>query len=313
MIRAYDVKAGRLVLLPPEADLAQALWLDVLCPDAAEAARLAALGLDLPSLADMEEIELSNRLYHEGETHVMTVVATGQTEAGARIMAPLSFMLMPERLVTVRYHSPRPMDTYPPRAERSSAGLGGPAAVFLGLAEEMVGRLADHLEETGRGLDAVSALIHAEGTSSDQLHHSLRRIGKEGEMLAHLRLAMLTLGRAVSFAQGLPVLRPLAEVVATLSRDLAALEVHADFLSGRLALVSDACLGMIDLAQNSTVRIVSVVSVLFLPPTLIASIYGMNFAMMPELAQPWGYPVALLLMIGSALASWGFFKWKRWL
>ena len=111
----------------------------------------------------------------------------------------------------------------------------------------------------------------------------------------------------------MPALRPLADVAATQNRDLQALEVHADFLGARLALTSDATLGMIDQAQNATVRIVSVVSVLFLPPTLIASIYGMNFAVMPELAQSWGYPAALVLMLASAALSWAFFKWKKWL
>ena len=96
-------------------------------------------------------------------------------------------------------------------------------------------------------------------------------------------------------------------------RDLQALEVHADFLGQRVALATDATLGMINLAQNVTVRIVSVVAALFLPPTLIASVYGMNFAYMPELAQPWGYPAALALMLASAVGTWAFFKWKRWL
>ena len=80
-----------------------------------------------------------------------------------------------------------------------------------------------------------------------------------------------------------------------------------------MALASDTTLGMIDLAQNDTVRIVSVLSALFLPPTLIASIYGMNFAHMPELAQSWGYPAALVVMVASAVITWAYFKWRRWL
>jgi magnesium transporter len=106
------------------------------------------------------------------------------------------------------------------------------------------------------------------------------------------------------------VLRPL---VKGLMRDLQALEVHADFLGSRLALTSDATLGMINLSQNVTVRIVSVVAALFMPPTLIASLYGMNFAYMPELAWQYGYPLALILMLASASGTYLFFKWKRWL
>ena len=96
-------------------------------------------------------------------------------------------------------------------------------------------------------------------------------------------------------------------------RDIQALEVHADFLSGRVSLATDTTLGMVNLEQNKTVRIVSVVAALFLPPTLIASIYGMNFRVMPELAQAWGYPVALGLMVGSAAVTWAYFKWRGWL
>ena len=96
-------------------------------------------------------------------------------------------------------------------------------------------------------------------------------------------------------------------------KDIEALEVHADFLSSRLGLMSDGTMGTINLAQNDTVRIVFAVSVLFLPPTIIASVYGMNFAAMPELAQPWGYPLALALMVGSAVLAWVYFTWKGWL
>jgi magnesium transporter len=96
-------------------------------------------------------------------------------------------------------------------------------------------------------------------------------------------------------------------------RDLQALEVHGDYLSTRVAQATDATLGMINLLQNTAVRIVSVVAVLFLPPTLIASIYGMNFHLMPELDKTWGYPMALGMMVASAVATYSFFKWKNWL
>lgn len=313
MLIAYAVTGDRLL---PGAPLDAAIWIDLYQPEAVEVAAVSALGVEVPSLADMEEIELSNRLYHEGDTHVMTVVLTGQTEGEARISAPVSFLLSPARLVTVRHHRPRSFETFAPRADRSAAGTGSPAAIFLGLTEEIIGRLADHLEEIGRGLDTVSATIYAADPArrtQERLQVSLQRVGREGEMLSRLRLSLLTLARAISFVQPLPALRPLADVATTQTRDLQALEVHADFLGARLALTSDATLGMIDLAQNATVRIVSVVSVLFLPPTLIASIYGMNFAVMPELAQSWGYPAALVLMLASAALSWAFFKWKKWL
>jgi magnesium transporter len=106
---------------------------------------------------------------------------------------------------------------------------------------------------------------------------------------------------------------PLKATIIGLSKDIQSLEVHGDYLSSRVAQATDATLGMINLAQNTTVRIVSVVAVLFLPPTLIASVYGMNFRLMPELNFAFGYPMAIGLMITSAVITWCVFKWKKWL
>jgi magnesium transporter len=136
-----------------------------------------------------------------------------------------------------------------------------------------------------------------------------------------VRLACLTLERALSFyAQPkdsgeatAKASKKVGQTVQSLMKDVQSLEVHADHLSGRVALASDAALGMINLEQNATVRIVSVVAVLFLPPTLIASVYGMNFDVMPELHQWWGYPAAVAAMVASAAITYVFFRWKNWL
>ena len=275
--------------------------------------------MQVPTLADMEEIEISNRLYRENGLEVMTVVLPGLSESRSPTSGPVTFILAPERLVTVRHHAPRPFETYPERADKSGPGCDRPERVFLGLIEDIIGRLADLLEGVGRSLDGVAGSVYRPVPGKDRaqvLQAALEQAGQEGELLSRLRLALLTLERAISFfGQGLAdrgdaALRPM---VKGLMRDLQALEVHADFLGQRVALATDATLGMINLAQNVTVRIVSVVAALFLPPTLIASVYGMNFAHMPELTQPWGYPAALALMLASAVGTWAFFKWKRWL
>ncbi|MFN7596818.1 MAG: CorA family divalent cation transporter, partial [Cereibacter sp.] len=191
--------------------------------------------------------------------------------------------------------------------------------VFLGLMEEIVGRLADLLEGTGTSLDAVTRSVYDpdQAKRSEVLQDALQNVGRVGDLVGRVRLSLLTLERAIGFlGQSMAErgtsdgLRP---VVKALLRDIQALEVHADFVSSRVALASDATLGMVNLVQNSTVRIVSVVAVLFLPPTLIASVYGMNFRAMPELDQGWGYPMALGLMVASAVGTYLFFKWKNWL
>jgi magnesium transporter len=319
MLTAYRYEDKRLEPLG-QADLASAEWIDLHAATAEEEAAVRALGVDVPTLADMEEIEISNRLYHEDDADYLTVVLPGQDALGAQIMGPVCFVLMPGRLVTIRHHTPRPFETYPPRAGKSSLGCATPDRIFLGLIEEVIGRLADHLENAGRGLDAVSQSIYHPGPRGHQpkdLEAALANVGSEGERLSRVRLSLLTLGRALNYMDQIMGHRlnseGLAFVLKGQTHDIAALEVHADFLSSRLGLMSDATMGMINLAQNSTVRIVSVVAVLFLPPTLIASIYGMNFARMPELAQSWGYPMALGMMVGSAAATWAFFRWKGWL
>jgi magnesium transporter len=320
MLYAYRVAGDRLERLPPEADIVAATWIDLWRPQPEQEARVAALGVTVPTLADMEEIEISNRLYREGGADYMTVVLPGQTPDKAQVAGPVTFILTPERLVTVRHHAPRPFETFAERADKSTAGCGTPAHLFLGLVEEIIGRLADLLENIGRTLDGVTRDIFGTATgqqgASGPLQTALQAVGREGETLGRIRLALLTLERAVSyFAQGTDGSGKgdLKAHVKAQFRDIQALEVHADFLSARLANVTDTTLGLVNLEQNRTVRILSVVAALFLPPTLIGTVYGMNFDVMPELEWVWGYPMAVGLMVGSALVTYLFLKWKKWL
>ena len=150
---------------------------------------------------------------------------------------------------------------------------------------------------------------------SRELGQILADLGREGATLSNVRLSLLTLGRALNFIQPAMARRghdaAVTQGLKALLRDIEAMEVHTDFLSTRLGLISDAATSAINLAQNTTVRIVSVVAVLFSPPTLIASIYGMNFAVMPELQWRWGYPMAVGLMVLSAVIPTIIFRWKR--
>jgi magnesium transporter len=319
MLYAYRVVAQRLEKLAEDAPLSGAGWIDLLRPDPAEEAAVRALGVDVPTLEDMEEIEISNRLFREDRTDYMTVVIPGHSAAGEHITSPVTFILTPTQMVTVRHHSPRPFETYPSRADKVGPGCVDPDRLFLSLVEEIIGRLADHLEGCGRMLDGVAHEVYAEtgALRPEELRGALQKVGREGETISRVRLGLLTLERALSyFNQTLHEAHRgagLAPLVKGLTRDIQALEVHADFLSNRVALATDATLGMINLSQNQTIRIVSVVAALFLPPTLIASIYGMNFKHMPELVQVWGYPASLGLMLAAAAGTYIFFRWKKWL
>ena len=320
MYYAYSIENGRLVRLAAERDVADAAWIDLIQPNDAEIAQLRVLGVPVPSLAEMEEIELSNRLYREDGLDYMTAMLPGERAGGDRISMPVTFILSTDRLVTVRHHSPRPFLTYPERAERSTLGCSTPDRLFLGLVEEIIARLADILEGAGRTLDQTTAAVferRAVAAASDRLQAALQDVGREAETMARVRLALLTVERMQAFYTATLEDRPeegrLRAATRAQMRDIQALEVHADFLGGRVSLAVDTTLGLINLQQNNTVRILSVVAALFLPPTLIASVYGMNFTNMPELDEPWGYAFALILMGGTTLGTWLFLRWKGWI
>lgn len=319
MLFAYRLENGRLSRMEPDSDLSLALWIDLYRPQPEQASLVAALGYEIPSLADMEEIEISNRLYREGTTDFMTAVLPGQTPEKGQVAAPVTFILSGRQLVTVRHHAPRPFETFADRADKSGTGCATAARLFLGLVEEIIGRLADLLEGTGRTLDGITRDVFGADAARNALllERALETVGREGETLGRIRVGLLTMERALVYYgqsgrndKGSESIR--AQEKARF-RDIQALEVHADFLTARLANVTDTTLGMVNLAQNNTVRILSVVAALFLPPTLIASAYGMNFKAMPELDWHWGYPMALAMMVGSAAATYLLLRWKKWL
>lgn len=319
MLYAYVSRDGQLQTLPPGADPAGADWIDLYAPQPEQTALVKALGIDVPTLEDMEEIEVSNRLYREGEVEYLTVVLPGLSTTKTPVTGPVTFCLSPTRLVTVRHHAPRPFETFAGRAGKGSAGCADVPRIFLGLIEEIIGRLADLLEGSGRTLDEATRTIFGGKArrSVVLLQETLESIGREGEAVGRIRLCLLTLERALTYIQESPVIRfeagHLRPHLKARLKDIQSLEVHTDFLSARVANAIDATLGMVNLAQNVTVRVLSAVAALFLPPTLIASVYGMNFKRMPELEWLWGYPFAIVLMVASALVTYLWLRWRKWL
>lgn len=318
MIFAYRTHEGKLQPCAPQ----EALWIDLAKPTDDEVARVLPLAPEIPDLADLEEIEISSRLFREDGWDLMTILVPGLSREDGQtpVNGPAAFILGHGRLITVRYHLPRPFETYPPRAEKVGLGCENAERVFLGLCDEIIGRIADLLEGAGRELDYVTRHVFKStgpAAEADFLQRALETSGRQSDMVGNCRLSLLTLERALGFFRlGLEeklAADPFKATIIGLTKDIQSLEVHGDYLTARVAQVTDATLGMINLAQNTTVRIVSVVAVLFLPPTLIASIYGMNFRLMPELDFALGYPMALCLMVLSAVVTYGIFRWKKWL
>ena len=299
-----------------------AVWIDMLEPTREEeAAAEAALGIEVPTREEMQEIEISSRLYSENGALFMTATILSQTTTDTPEAKPVTFILAGERLLTIRYSEPKSFQAFVARATRPRCGYTTGEGAMVGLLETIVDRIADTLERLANDVDAMSLEIFANRsgrpTKSRDFHEVLRRIGRKGDLNSKVRESLVSIVRLATFAeQRLDVRKATKETkaqVETLIRDVHSLTDHASFLSNKINFLLDATLGMINIEQNAIIKIFSVAAVVFLPPTLVASIYGMNFDVMPELKWVAGYPFALGLMVLSALLPYLYFKRRGWL
>ncbi len=322
MLQAYQVENGTLkpVAIGPDGALPPAaVWLDMTTPTRDEEALVeSALGIDVPTREEMQEIEATSRLYSRNGALVMTAMVLFHSTDEDPQGVPVTFVLTGGRLVTVRYAEPRPFRSFVTATARQAAVPPGGAGVFVALLEAVIDRLADVLEIVGEDMDRLSKEVFAQSSTKAGRHDFgsvLKRLGHHGLVTSKARESLVTLGRLFVFAGQDEALRsrPVQHRLKMLRRDAASLSDHTDFLANKVTFVLDATLGLINIEQNATIKIFSVVAVVFLPPTLIASIYGMNFEHMPELEWWFGYPLALLAMIASAILPYLFFKRRGWL
>jgi len=323
MIHGYMNDNGRLRSIDHPLERFEVVtWADLHHPSTEEEASLEAkLGVDIPTREEMEEIEISSRLYHEDGAVFMTATLPAHTETDEPEMAPVTFVLVGEQLITVRYHEPRAFHTFPIRAQKTPMGFTGGESVLIALLEAIVDRLADILERAGGDIDRTSRLIFrprdAPALEKGGFQSILHAIGRKGDLTSNVRHSLVTLDRVIAFLSHVTAQRKSDKEIRTrlktLARDTHSLTDHAGFLSQKITFLLDATLGMLNIEQNAIIKIFSVAAVVFLPPTLIASIYGMNFEHMPELEWLLGYPFALLLMVGSAILPFWYFKHRGWL
>jgi len=323
VIRGFALDGRRLrpVADPLEA-AAEVVWFDLLAPTSQEETALEALlKIDVPTLDEMAEIEESSRLYTNGAAAFMTATLPSKADSGHPEAAPVTFILTGARLITVRYERTRAFETFPALAERLDLGCSDGATVLLALLDAIVERLADILEGTGRDIDSLSREIFrrgtAEGARTQDYGEVLQGVGRQGDVVSHVLASLVTLERLVAFfgATGAAQAgdKEKRTRVKSLARDTRFLSDHANFLAQKVTFLLDATLGMISIQQNAIIKIFSVAAVIFLPPTLVASIYGMNFQVMPELDWMFGYPFAIGLMLLSAVVSYLVFKTRGWL
>ena len=302
--------------------LAEAVWIDLLSPTPEEAAEVnRQIGVEIPTRAEMEEIEISSRLYLDDGAAFMTAVLPAHADTDSPEMAPVTFVLAGERLVTVRHHEPRAFATFPQHAEKVALGCIDGESVLLALLEAVVDRLADILELAGRSVDRLSQRVFKRSdsrpTRTKEFQEVLEEIGRKGDLTTHIRESLVAMERMIGFLNQVATQRKSHKDtrarLKTIWRDTHSLTDHATFLAQKITFLLDALLGMIGIEQSGIIKIFSVVAVVFLPPTLIASIYGMNFEIMPELSWEWGYPLSLLLMVLAAVLPYLYFKRRGWL
>ena len=327
MIRAYVRGAAgpaEIVLGPGDPLPEGTVWVDLLRPDEAERAHVGALlGVDPPTHEDMKEIEVSSRLYVECGIAYLTTPLLAGADSPTPALSPLSCVLAGRALLTIRFAEPKSLETFRTRALRQPELLQCPDDALLGLLDAVVDRAADVLEFIGGELDALGREVFAEAPSvarprapKAELTEVIRGIGRVGDLTHKVRDSLAGLDRLIAFFGTVAAQRLSKEQKAalkTISRDLRSLGEHAGFLAHQTSFLLDATLGAINVEQNAIIKIFSVAAVAFLPPTLIASIYGMNFHHMPELDWPWGYPLALALMVVSALVPLAYFRRRGWL
>lgn len=331
MIEAYQSSTegcakgeSRLARIAADASWEKAVWIDLLKPVPEEDARVEAhLGINIPTREEMRDLEPSEIIYSEGQTRYMTARVICHSDTNIPRLADVTFILTEKTLVTVRYDEPGSFSIFLNRATKPGGCATAPEGVLDAMLEAIIDRAAEVLRGVGDRIDELSHRVF-DGTAAEveqggAYQRIIRSIGQYETIISNVRESMVSVERVLLFLSAIYQNRPKKAGVAfeaewrTTLRDVQAIEEHATFLSSKLQFNLDATLGLVSLEQNKIIKLFSVVSVALMPPTLIASIYGMNFKMMPELEWAWGYPAALCLMVLAAILPYWFFRWKRWL
>lgn len=298
---------------------AGAIWIDMFDPTPAEEAIVErALKIDVPTREEMKAIEISNRLYKDGDALFMTATMIAGTDTDSPHSVPVTFILEDHKLISVRYHEHKAFGFFETRLHRMAHKITHAEDIFVDLLEMIVDRLSSPLEDMSVNIDALSQEILQSGAAnkgkSPDFNKFLRAIGRKGDLNSKVKEALVSLDRLVTFLS-FNIQNPerLKDRLQSIEQDIHAMTDHANFLSNKFNFLLDATLGMISIEQNSIIKFFSVAAVIFLPPTLIASIYGMNFSHMPELDWIYAYPATIVAMLMSAILPYVYFRHRGWL
>jgi magnesium transporter len=299
-----------------------AVWFDLVNPTHEEDKIVERkVGMAVPTREEMQEIEVTSRLYVENGARYMTATLMCQSDTDAPKTTPVTFILSGHRLITVRYDEPRPFMIVGNKLARVCSPTVTGESVMMDLLDAVIDRAADILERIGSEVDQISHdIFEPEAGGADRsrsYNEILKTIGKKGDLASKVRESLVSIGRLLLYlANEADSMRWAKESRAQLrgmQRDVHSLSDHAAYLSNKIQFLLDAMLGVVTIEQNNVIKIFSVAAVALMPPTLIASIYGMNFKHMPELDWQLGYPIAIVLMLLAAALPYFVFKWKKWL
>ena len=313
------VEVGTIDKIPKDA-----YWIDLLEPTKQEEALAEqAIGQNIPTQDELAEIEPSSRLYvRRGALFMTASVLHGVTEKRPN-SNPIGFILTDTQLVTVRYIDPKPLIVFADHLYGEPELASDALTILVRLLDALIDRLADELEAAGKEIELISGHIFEQRArrgserrrSEMRLEALLLRIGAVQQLLAEIRESTVSTSRMLNFLAASSRLKASdhAGHVASLQEDVRALLDHSTVLADNLTFLLDASLGMIALEQNLVMKILSVFAVVFMPPTLVAGIYGMNFEHMPELNWLYGYPMAIGLIIAGAIIPYLIARRSGWL
>ena len=323
MLSAFIPRGGSLeqTLVEPGTGVPEAaVWIDLSNPTIGEDKLIERLvGIAVPTREEMQEIEISSRLYVENGARYMTATLMCQSDTPLPKTTPVTFILSGHRLITVRYDEPKPFAIIRHKLGRACSPAITGESVLMDLLDAVIDRAADILEKIGMEVDQVShQIFDPERTRAAQFYNSvLQTIGRKGDLTSKVRESLVSIGRLVLFlaneAEGMRWPKEQRALLKIMQRDVQSLTDHASYLTNNITFLLDAMVGLVTIEQNNIIKIFSVVAVVLMPPTLLASIYGMNFKHMPELDWTFGYPFALLLMVIAAILPFLYFKWRKWL
>jgi magnesium transporter len=301
---------------PPEA----AVWIDLVSPVPPEDKQVEQLlGVAVPTREEMQEIEVSSRLYVENGARYMTATLMCRSDTIAPKTTPVTFILSGHRLVTVRYDDPKPFTLISNKLARTCPSNVTGETVFVDLLDAVVDRSADILERIGAEVDQISlAIFEPDETEAPEYNTLLKQLGRKGDLTSKVRESLVSIGRLLLFlaneADTMRWAKDLRAQLKSMQRDVVSLSDHATYLTNKVTFLLDALLGSVSIKQNDIIKIFSIAAVVFMPPTLVASIYGMNFHTgMIELSWSYGYPFALILMVAAAVVPYLIFKWRKWI